>query len=542
MKLLSILLSFITITMFGQTTILDNSNISGSLTVANSPYIIEGRATVPVGQTLTIEPGVEVKLKSSASYLSTWFDFAAGNVGVIRVKGNIIANGTSQNPIIFTRNNTGNWGAILLDENTSSNSSFLYCIVEYANETRNVTGITSVVSFDGGISVYKSNPSIVNTVFRYNRVNGLYIVEVSSLLSFSKSSFYDNGANGLVIELSVVNAINNKFFDNSLTTSGSVSAIRSSGSTVYLVGNLIYNNDDFGIYTKNNGNNYLINNTIYGNFQGIRVESGANTYIYNSIIQNNTTNFATSSPGGAIIELRNSMTNPATLPSTVADSGGNLFNSNAFFTNITLFDFSLQNNSSCIDNGNVNTAGLNLPIQDILGNPRIDNNVIDIGATEFQHPIIYYNITTTANPLLGGTTTGDGAHLSGTNVTVTATANAGYIFLNWKEGASIVSTDSSYTFVSSGNRNLVANFQSTASLNASNIDKSELLASPNPTKGLITIDYDYFKSAKLFSIDGKFINEYPSKIIDITNQKEGLYFLQINSTNGENKIIRILKL
>jgi hypothetical protein len=41
---------------FGQTIITDNSNISGNWSVANAPYIIEGRAIIPIGQVLTIEP------------------------------------------------------------------------------------------------------------------------------------------------------------------------------------------------------------------------------------------------------------------------------------------------------------------------------------------------------------------------------------------------------------------------------------------------------------------------------------------------------
>ena len=145
---------------FGQTTITDNTNINGNWTVANSPYIIEGRAIVPNGQTLTIEPGVEIRLRSSASPTPSWFDYGSGNVGVIRVQGEIIANGTSSNPILFTRDNTGFWGTILMDGNAATTSSFTNCIIEYAKESTNVTGIASPLSFNGGISVFKSTVSI----------------------------------------------------------------------------------------------------------------------------------------------------------------------------------------------------------------------------------------------------------------------------------------------------------------------------------------------------------------------------------------------
>lgn len=68
------------------------------------------------------------------------------------------------------------------------------------------------------------------------------------------------------------------------------------------------------------------------------------------------------------------------------------------------------------------------------------------------------NITTASAPLAGGTTTGDGLYDEASNVTVTATPNAGYTFTNWTEGAAIVSSSASYTFAASIDRDLVANF------------------------------------------------------------------------------------
>ena len=461
MKKISILSIIILIVQmsFGQTTINDNANISGNWTVANSPYIIAGRAIVPNGQTLTIEPGVEIRLKSSTSTMPSWFNYSSGNVGVIRVQGEITANGTVSNPIIFTRNNSGFWGTILIDENSSSASSFSHCIIEYAKESRNVTGISSIISFNGGITVYKSFISINQNEFRNNNINGLYIREVTNSFEFSNNTIYNNETNGVVIEESTANGINNIFYNNSNSASGQVSAIRSSNSTVYLVGNLIYNNDDFGIFTTNGGNHYIVNNTIFGNSQGIRVENGANTFIYNSIIQDNTLNFATSSVGGATVEMQYSLTNDATFPTNVTNISSNLLGSDALFTNSGANDFSLQTTSPAIDKGNPITTGLNIPATDILGNTRVDNSIVDIGAIEFQHPVTNYTITTSSNPSIGGNTSGGGIFVSGSNVTVSATPNTGYTFINWTENGTVVSTNANYSFIISSNRNLVANFE-----------------------------------------------------------------------------------
>ena len=72
--------------------------------------------------------------------------------------------------------------------------------------------------------------------------------------------------------------------------------------------------------------------------------------------------------------------------------------------------------------------------------------------------ILAYNIVTSASPVDGGTTSGSGIYNSGENVTVIATANPGYNFLNWTEGGVIVSTLASYTFTATADRALVANF------------------------------------------------------------------------------------
>lgn len=69
-----------------------------------------------------------------------------------------------------------------------------------------------------------------------------------------------------------------------------------------------------------------------------------------------------------------------------------------------------------------------------------------------------YAVTTNASPLAGGTTTGGGTFNGGSSVTVTATANAGYVFTNWTVNGNVVSSAASYTFTLNAARSLVANF------------------------------------------------------------------------------------
>jgi len=75
---------------------------------------------------------------------------------------------------------------------------------------------------------------------------------------------------------------------------------------------------------------------------------------------------------------------------------------------------------------------------------------------------IYYRedfvISTTSDPPEGGSTSGGGTYSYNQTATVTATSNPNYIFDNWTENGTIVSSDSIYTFTVTTDHTLVANF------------------------------------------------------------------------------------
>jgi hypothetical protein len=71
---------------------------------------------------------------------------------------------------------------------------------------------------------------------------------------------------------------------------------------------------------------------------------------------------------------------------------------------------------------------------------------------------ITYTVAVSASPSAGGSVGGGGTFVSGSSQTVTATANSGYMFANWTENGSVVSSSASYNFTLSANRTLVANF------------------------------------------------------------------------------------
>ena len=67
-------------------------------------------------------------------------------------------------------------------------------------------------------------------------------------------------------------------------------------------------------------------------------------------------------------------------------------------------------------------------------------------------------ITAVADPEEGGTVEGAGIYDSGTVITLTATPNAGYSFVHWKENGTTVSENANYSFTVMSDRNLVAFF------------------------------------------------------------------------------------
>ncbi|MBW7871669.1 MAG: T9SS type A sorting domain-containing protein, partial [Flavobacteriia bacterium] len=85
-----------------------------------------------------------------------------------------------------------------------------------------------------------------------------------------------------------------------------------------------------------------------------------------------------------------------------------------------------------------------------------------------------YTITTSSNPTAGGNTSGGGTYNYGDTATVSATANAGYTFVNWTEGGTVVSTDEDYSFTVTSSRTLVANFSTNQYI---------ITTSSNPTVG-----------------------------------------------------------
>ena len=145
-----------------------------------------------------------------------------------------------------------------------------------------------------------------------------------------------------------------------------------------------------------------------------------------------------------------------------------------------------------------------------------------------------YEVTASVNDENFGAVTGADTYSHGEEVTLTATANEGYKFVNWTENDTVVSTEAEYSFVITGDKSFVANFVSTESI-------SELEASfkvyPNPVSDMLFIEAEIeVEEVAIFDVYGRqqnLRNSALSNSIDVSSLNNGIYFLKVVTSEGE---------
>lgn len=149
-----------------QTIIPAGAEVSGKWVRDSSPYLILGEITVPQGQKLSIEKGVELRFKvhdDSARY-------SESRAGILMVKGKLVAEGTERDKIIFTRyGHSGNWGVIFIDS-TSRGTSLSHCIIRHAGTMNDVRDESINYS---GLSFFAATAEVDHTILTSNRGYGI---------------------------------------------------------------------------------------------------------------------------------------------------------------------------------------------------------------------------------------------------------------------------------------------------------------------------------------------------------------------------------
>ncbi|KPL06036.1 hypothetical protein AMJ86_10055 [bacterium SM23_57] len=152
-----------------------------TLTVIESPYLVTDTIRVLQGETVTIEPGVEIQF--SGLY---W----------LKVEGELQAVGNTSNPIVFTSNKSnptfGDWRNVIFN-NPDVQSQMSYCVVEYG-ALYDTSGV--FYNYRGGISIVNSSPIIDHCVIYKVGYNGIYITEGSNPI-IRNNVIVENDDNGI---------------------------------------------------------------------------------------------------------------------------------------------------------------------------------------------------------------------------------------------------------------------------------------------------------------------------------------------------------
>jgi hypothetical protein len=201
----------------------DTTTITADITTATTwetgkVYTVDG--SINVAAKLTIQPGTTIKFTT----ISNW-----GAALVVTTAGQIVSEGTADNPIVFTSAKVGSgtapaagdWAGI---EVHGSSSSFAYCTFMYAGN-----------GDAAALSVETSNVSVTNCTFASN-VIALSASEATANTTISGNVFYGNtgGASGYW----PVYINTNVALDNTNLFTNADGSVKNTNQGIGLVGNV----------------------------------------------------------------------------------------------------------------------------------------------------------------------------------------------------------------------------------------------------------------------------------------------------------------
>jgi len=160
-----------------------------------------------------------------------------------------------------------------------------------------------------------------------------------------------------------------------------------------------------------------------------------------------------------------------------------------------------------------------------------------------QAAVTTYTVVLSAAPAAGGTVSGGGTFNTGTTVTAHAQPAEGYVFVNWTEGTTVVSTLASYLFTLSAPRSLTANF--TVNTPVSDLSGSQLRVWPNPVTSELRISGIMgHGQLRLADISGRVVYtatiSSPEVILPMGSYLPGIYLLDIETSLGR-QVRKIIK-
>jgi len=387
------------------------------------------------GKTLTINPGKKIIFEEYHK---------------LAVQGRLLAIGTESDSILFTVNDTAGyhnnthtgWNTVEFDGTPSTNdtSRFSYCKVEYGKGAQygaamNILGFEKVVIrnslFRRNMSSYGQRGVIYidegafefqDNCLEYNKAGGMMLMAYhGNTTTISGCTFrYNSSAKTQTSSIQHMagdcpRIIGNRFEQNTWQSYGGAIGINALTSDLYIMNNVMVNNEVQGSSGKGGGiyldypyekiyirNNVICNNSASQGGGAIYINCNVNPpesiYCNNNIITGNT-----SVTGGSQVDLNYDYAGQMYFSYCDLEGGLEdidktgpitLHYSNNLDTDPEFAGTGLQPWSPCINAGTPDTTGLNLPLIDIAGNPRIyqeNGSRVDMGAYELQGEKLFHH-------------------------------------------------------------------------------------------------------------------------------------------------------
>ncbi|MBN1415582.1 MAG: right-handed parallel beta-helix repeat-containing protein [Bacteroidales bacterium] len=362
-------------------TVINSAELKGTLTRSNAPYIVLRDVTVPTGETLIIEPGVELQFVTSCG---------------LTVEGGLSAVGTDADRIRFTSadtaevkiDSTKGWNGITIRGPVKDTVRMENCILNYVSSN----GAQYSYEAKGALSVYNRyaiiNKCTISKCYGYSN-GGIYWGNeadgiIQNCIIRDNASFYYGGIN---IDRAHALVINNLIADN-----GTGLMIRSSNTAKDTV--KVYNNT-----IAESTNKYRWMGKIVG------VEYGLADF-FNTIITGESSLYEPE-----IIDIYHS--DHVSFENCIIEKGQSNIQSESSF--VTLHDvftaqpyFAFESGYVLSDSSAAINSGENLPPDilslipfDLAGNPRIFDGTtdrIDIGAFEYQGDLVVNRAPSIVHP------------------------------------------------------------------------------------------------------------------------------------------------
>jgi cysteine-rich repeat protein len=151
-----------------------------TLTLADSPYVLQGDLEVPPGVTLTIEPGVVVEFAANQDFMGCGL---ASSQSELRVRGNLHAVGTNARPITFTSTGTGmaQWYGVLFLPGAAA-PAFSHVNISEANSGIQIGGGEEGNQVDNSppaVSLALDHVAITSTQFAMTFYTGNVVIDTT---------------------------------------------------------------------------------------------------------------------------------------------------------------------------------------------------------------------------------------------------------------------------------------------------------------------------------------------------------------------------